>query len=229
MTVSFSINPEHSGTQATDMRSRFETCLRLDDGHAAFPVTRIDPLFEDQPVSFGRVAQTMTAATPGDWLVKAIRRLANAATELEMAARPIHVPMPIAIFTDDRAASLAANAASEKGFCTQEFMLEVQDASLASGESEAFDCLDAFRSKGFRIALDARKSAVTPFSSRIRSAIERLRVNAEELMFDEMLQLRADIVACIGGEVIVDRANWQHAEELQRYGASHALKLIADA
>lgn len=229
MSVSFPVTSEKTGHDTQQIRSRFETCLRLDDGHAAFPLTRIDPLFEEQAVSFGRSARPMNAASPADWLARAIRRLAEAAQEMELTFRPIHVPMPVAIFTDERGADIAAKEANEAGFCTQEFMLEIQDASLASGEPLAFDRLDTYRQKGFRIALDARRSAATPFSSRIRSAIERLRVNANDLIHDEMLQLRADIVSCIGGEVIVDRANWRQAEELQRCGASHALKLLSDA
>ncbi len=229
MSVSFSVHAESAGRETQGLHSRFETCLALEDGREAFPLTRVDPLFEDQPVSFGRVQRPISTDAPADWMVGAIERLANAAQELELKTRPIHVPMPIAILQDDQAPIRALKTAERAGFCSQEFMLEIQDASLASGDARAFDCLDDFRRKGFRIALDARKSAATPFSSRIRSAIERLRTTATDLMFDEMLQLRADIVSCIGGEVIVERANWRHAEELQRLGASHAMKLMTDA
>lgn len=229
MSVSFPKTKETTGHPSPKIRSRFETCLNLTDGMPAFPVSRVDPLFEEQAVSFGVVANTPASATASAWLFEAIQRLAISASELELAYRPIHVPVPMAIFGDRRAADRAAQAAMSVGFCTQEFILEFQDATLANGEKETFDALDEFRRKGFRIGLDARKSAMTPFSTRIRSAIERLRLTAADLVYDEMLQLRADIVCCIGGEVILDRATWQQTEELMRLGATHSLRLVTDA
>ena len=228
MSVSFFPRSENPGQEPSKIRSRFETCLNLSDGHAGFPLTRIDPLFEEQPQSFS-MTQNRPQRGPGDWLVEVIRRLSDAAQNQQLAVRPLHVPMPIAIFIDEHAAARAAQTARDCGYCPQEFMLEFQDASLASSDPAAFDRLDDFRREGFRIALDARKSYMTPFSARIRTAIERLRVSTPDLIFDETLQLRADIVACLGGDVIVDRATWRQSDELQRLGATHALKLMSDA
>ena len=229
MSVSSLFSPETQGYAPEPLRSRFEVCRSLADGEPAFPLTRVDPLFEEQAVSFGRSVRPMNATGPTDWLVQAIAKLTSDIQSLNMTLRPVHLPMPVSIFTDGNAAEIAQLAVTEAGFCCQEFIVEIQDASLASGESDVFDRLDAFRRKGFRIALDARKSAATPFSSRIRGVIERLRVNATDLIIDDMLQLRADMVTCIGGDVIVDRAGWRQADELRQLGATHALKLLTDA
>lgn len=218
-----------SGPQELQIRSRFETCIDLEGGHAAFPLTRVDPLYEEQPGAFSFNGRPPSVVAPSEWLVLAIRRLANAVREQKLDARPIHLPTPAAILLDPNAVSLALATVNDEGFCAQEFMLEIQDASLAASDKDSLDNFDAFRRAGFRIALDARKSCVTAFSARIRPAIERLRVTSTDLLDNETVQLRADIVGCLGGEIIVERANWREADMLRNYGATHALKLLSDA
>lgn len=229
MSVSFPTITENTGHPASQIRSRFETCQNLSTGEADFPLTSVNPFYDDLSVSFGRSVRPRAWASASDWTCDALKKLARIVSEEEVSIRPVHLPLPLGILNEANIAERMSIVCLETGFCPQEFMLEFQDATLASGQSETFDRLDEFRMKGFRIALDARRSACTPFSKRLRGAIERLRVNAQDLMHDEMLQLRADIVSCIGGEVILDRANWRDVDQLTRYGASHAIKLISDA
>ncbi len=229
MAVSFSTTLEKSAQSEAEIRGRFEACLCLETGETAFPLTRLDPLYDEMPISFGRVVHTQNWASATEWSQAAFLKLIDIVHTQEFKARPIHLPLPLGILTEDNAALRLCRVCEDNGYCPQEFMLEFQDASLASGSKDCMDRLDDFRRFGFRIALDARRSAATPFSKRLRGAIERLRVNPIDLMQDEMLQLRADIVSCIGGEVILDRANWRDVEELQRCGATHAMKLMSDA
>ena len=89
--------------------------------------------------------------------------------------------------------------------------------------------MEAYRRKGFRIGLDARTSSAAPFGARLRSAVERIRVCEEDLLTDETVQMRAEIVSSLGGNVILDRAHWKRADLLVSYGATHSLKMITDA
>ena len=66
---------------------------------------------------------------------KVIRKLAQAAKTHEMHSRPIHVPLPVGILYDPMDPPRAQKAASAEDFCPQEFILEFQDASLASWKS----------------------------------------------------------------------------------------------
>jgi len=228
MSVSLHNENNYSGQKGPALRSRFEVCRRLSDGEPDLALTRVDPLFEEQASPFAPIGPN-GFRSPGEWLCVALRKLITATNSTHSVTRPIHIPMPIAILMDESAARDAKNTVQEEGYCPQEFMLEFQDASLACGDASAMEQFEAFRRSGFRIAMDARKSFATPFCSRLRPAIERIRVNADELMYNDTLQMRADIVACLGGEVIVDRANWRDSETLEKLGATHALKMMADA
>jgi hypothetical protein len=197
--------------------------MELSSGELAFPITRVDPLYEELPLAI------LDTESPSVWLEKVIRKLAQAAKIHEMHSRPVHVPLPVGILYDDNGPASAQKAASAEDFCPQEFILEFQDASLASMDVAGLDRMEEYRRLGFRIGLDARMSSAAPFGARLRTAVERLRISADELLFDETVQMRADIVASMGGEVILDRAQWQKAELLRSYGATHALKLTADA
>lgn len=204
-------------------RSRFEPCINLSNGEIEFPITRIDPLFEELPLH--KVAVT----SPAGWLALTLRRLAHCAREFEVGVRPLHAPVPYSIFSHDRGPDLCLQAVTAEEFCPQEFILEFQDASLAATEDDVLDKMEAYRRKGFRIGLDARTSSAAPFGARLRSAVERIRVCEEDLLTDETVQMRAEIVSSLGGNVILDRAHWKRADLLVSYGATHSLKMITDA
>lgn len=197
--------------------------MELSSGELAFPLTRVDPLYEELPLAI------LNTESPSLWLEKIIRKLAQAAKTHEMHSRPIHVPLPVGILYDPDGPASAQKAARAEDFCPQEFILEFQDASLASMDIAVLDGMEDYRRLGFRIGLDARTSTAAPFGARLRSAVERLRISADELLFDETVQMRADIVSSMGGDVILDRAQWQKADLLKSYGATHALKLTTDA
>ena len=204
-------------------RSRFEPSLKLSTGEVDFPVTRIDPLFEELPYGHSAVNH------PTAWLVTSLRKLAHAARQYDVMVRPIHVPAPLSILSHEDAPRHCKVAAEAEGWCPQEFVIELQDACLASSDDLVLDRMEGFRRQGFRIALDARRSSAAPFGARLRTAVERMRVEQDDLLTDETLQQRVDIVSSLGGDVIVERAHWKHAELLISYGATHAMRLITDA
>lgn len=204
-------------------RSRFEPCVKLSDGEIDFPITRVDPLFEDLPMS--RASLT----SPTAWMVMTLRRIAQSARQYDVMVRPLHVPAPMTLLMADDAPRHLKVASEAEGCCPQEFVLEFQDACLAATENGALDRMEDFRRQGFRIGIDARRSSGTPFGARVRTAVERMRVSAEELLINEAIQQRAEIVSSLGGAVILDRAHWKQADLLVSYGATHALKMIADA
>ncbi len=223
MTTAFFAQTTSQSSGQRPFRSRFEPCMQLSDGALDFPVTRVDPLFEEISAGPGQIE------SPTEWLLLCLRKLAQSARQFDVGVRPLHVPMPLSILQDPEAPERAARIAETEDFCTQEFILEFQDATLAATEDGVLDRMEAFRRKGFRIALDARLSSAAPFGARLRSAVERLRVTEFDLLNDETVQMRADIVSCLGGKVIIDRARGTNADLLRSFGATHALKLLADA
>lgn len=223
MTVPFFAQTETRTNGPQPFRSRFEPCLQLPDGEIDFPLTRVDPLFEDQPL----VGVCYTS--PDLWLVDCLKRLCLAARQFDVGTRPLHVPMPLAILRSNDAPEMCLNAVKSEDCCPQEFILEFQDSTLAQTEEGVLDGMEAFRRKGFRIGLDARRSSVAPFGARLRSAVERMRVTEFDLMNDDEVQMRAEIVSGMGGDVILDRASWKNVDLLRDFGATHAQKLLADA
>ncbi|MAK60838.1 MAG: hypothetical protein CMK09_07660 [Ponticaulis sp.] len=223
MTVAFFAQTESQSNGHRPFRSRFEACMKLPTGEIDFPVTRVDPLFEDQPIV------GVTHTSPGHWLADCIARLGQAARQFDVGVRPLHVPMPLAILQSADTPDQCLNAVKSQDCCPQEFILEFQDSTLAQTEDGVLDRMEAFRRKGFRIGLDARRSSESPFGARLRSAVERMRVTEFDLMNDDNVQMRAEIVSGLGGDVILDRASWKNVDLLKSFGATHAQKLIADA
>lgn len=223
MTVAIFAETQSKAHGNRAFRSRFEACIKLSSGEKDFPITRVDPLFEDL------YPMTGPAPSPAEWLALCIRRLAQAARQYDVMVRPLHVPVPIAILNDPNAPEKCRLASIAEDCCPQEFILEFQDTTLAQPDEGVLDAMEAFRRKGFRIGLDARRSNAAPFGARLRSAVERIRIREDELLFDETVQMRAEIVSSLGGAVILDRAQWKNVDLITSYGATHALKLIADA
>lgn len=213
----------------SNLRSCFETCRSLINGELAFPLTRLDPLFEEQSISQFFTNTDTCFTSPSEWIEQAIDTLGQAVRSKDDVNRPIHLPMPISVLLDEDASFSAYHACNSIGFCPQEFMLEFKDASFVQAGNTALDRLEEFRRYGFRIALDARTSFETPLSERLRSAIERLRVNGDDIKFDKTTQMRAEIVSQLGGDVILDRALWRDLDELRSRGATHCESLICDA
>ena len=226
----------HTGAQENSfdhnkaqLRGCFTPCRSLERGEISFPLTRVDPLFEEQSVSGFFTSSRPYFSTPSQWIEKAIVTLATIADAEKSSDRPIHLPTPLSLLLDENAPFKAEQACMSAGYCTQEFMLEFKDSSLVQAGINAADGLDAFRRLGFRIALDARTSFETALSERLRPAVERLRVNCNDLKYDETIQMRAEIVSLLDGDVIVDRALWRDVDELKSFGATHAEHLISDA
>ncbi len=203
----------------------------LQTGSPAFAMTRVDPVFGDVRVGPAiRGSEVAAPMSPTVWLANAITRLSQERrSSLQPVCRPLHLPVPSAALLDPEAAGYARQAADRSGLCPQEVALEIADSSLVMVGETAMDCIDTFRRAGFRIALDCRRSWEFPFCARLRGAVMRLRANAIDLAFDEDLQRRSICIADAEGQVILDRCYWRDVDMLTSVGASHSLRLLADA
>lgn len=167
--------------------------------------------------------------SPSEWVAGLIEDLAETVRQEPEVIRPMSVSLPLSSLTDKRLPSLIQRAVRAQNMCPQELMLEVQDASLVQANDEQWAVFDALRRLGFRFSLDARRSNEMPLNENLRPVIERLRVQEDELLAFEHLQNRAEIVSALGGDVIVDRAHWKYVDQLVEFGATHAIKLLADS
>ena len=111
----------------------------------------------------------------------------------------------------------------------QEIRIDFVDASLATLEDLAMDRIEAFRARGFRIGLDARKTWHTPMSARARMTLEAILVDPRTIKSQDIPVSRLEIAAAEGVALIAQNVKWRDGEELAAIGVNFAVAPGADA
>ena len=147
---------EPTPVAARQPRLRFRPVVRLADGEAFGVHTETDLNFEDtfQPRHLTDAVLPSAAA----WLGDLIERAGRLAKETGVEQRPLSIPAPMAALSDPDAPMAAEAGAIRAGLLPQEIRIDFCDASVSALEDLALDRVDAFRRRGFRVGLDARKS-----------------------------------------------------------------------
>lgn len=209
-------------------RLRFQPVVRLDDGAPFGVQTESDIEYEDTVRDFG-CNYSEAHEGVGEWLGNLIERTAKLARETGNEQRPVSICAPVAALTD-RDAPMAAEAGAHRGnLLPQEIRIDFADASLATLEDLALDRVDAFRARGFRIGLDARKSWHTPMSARARMTFEAILINPQTLHNMDIPVSRVEIAAAEGVALIAENAHWRDAEELAAIGIHFAVAPRTDS
>jgi hypothetical protein len=208
-------------------RLRFKPIVRLADGAAFGMHAETDISFEDtfQQRHLSDAALPSSAAWLGELMERAGRLAQDTATTL----RPISITCPMAALSDPDSAMAAEAGAKRAGLLTQEFRLDFLDASIVALEDLALDRIDAFRRKGFRVGLDARKSWRTPMGARARMTFEAVRLDATQMDQMEIPMTRLEVSASDGVALIAENVRWRDAEKLAQQGIHFALAPKADS
>ncbi len=209
-------------------RLRFKHVVRLEDGASFGLQAETDTSFEDAGLDFG-CNYSEASATAGEWLGNLIERTARLARDLGHDARPISILAPFAALTDPDAPMAAEAGAYRANVLPQEIRIDFVDASLATLEDLAMDRIEAFRARGFRIGLDARKTWHTPMSARARMTLEAILVDPRTLKSQDIPVSRLEIAAAEGVAIIAQNAKWRDGEELAAIGVNFAVAPGADA
>ncbi len=213
-------------------RLRFQPVVRLDDGAPFGFQTESDIEFEDSFRDFGcnySESRRNVDTSAGEWLGALIERTARLANESNNTARPISICAPLAALTDRDAPMAAEAGAARGGLLPQEIRIDFADASLAALEDLAMDRVEAFRARGFRVGLDARKTWHTPMSARARMTFEAILLNPQTLQNMEIPVSRVEIAAAEGVALIAEHARWRDADELAQVGIHFAIAPRSDA
>lgn len=221
-------NEEPVAPSARAPRLRFQPVVRLDDGAPFGLQAESDIQFEDTARDFGcNYSETHEGA--GEWLGNLIERTARLAKDTGNHSRPISISAPLAALTD-RDAPMAAEAGAHRGgLLPQEIRIDFVDASLASLEDFAMDRVEAFRARGFRVGLDARKTWHTPMSARARMTFEAILIDPRVLQHMEIPVSRVEIAAAEGVALIAENVHWRDADELAAVGIHFAVAPRTDA
>lgn len=208
-------------------RLRFRPVVRLADGEAFGVHAETDINFED---TF-RARHLSDALHPSAaaWLGDLIERAGRLAKETGADNRPLSIPAPMAALSDPDAPMAAEAGAIRAGLLPQEIRIDFCDASVSALEDLALDRVDAFRRKGFRVGLDARKSWRTPMGARARMTFEAVRIDPSRCEVLEIPMTRLEVASADGVALIAENVRWRDAERLSDLGVSFALAPRADS
>jgi hypothetical protein len=111
----------------------------------------------------------------------------------------------------------------------QEIRIDFADAAIVALEDLALDRLDAFRRRGFRVGLDARKTWRTPMGARARVTFEAVRLDMPSMESLDIPMTRLEVASAEGVALIAENVRWRDAEKLAEAGIYFALAPRADS
>ncbi len=208
-------------------RLRFRPVVRLCDGSAFGMHAEADIAFEDtfQP----RHLSDMALPSAAGWLGDVIERACRLAQDTGAGLRPLSILAPMAALADKDAPMAAEAAVARAGALAQEIRLDFCDASVCALEDLALDRVDAFRRRGFRVGLDARKSWRTPMGARARLTFEAVRLDPSRCEALEIPMTRMEVASADGIALIAENVRWRDAEKLADMGIHFAMSPKADS
>jgi hypothetical protein len=208
-------------------RLRFHPVVRLADGSAFGMHTEADIAFEDtfQTRHLTDAVHPSAAA----WLGDLIERAARLAKDTGADLRPLSVSAPMAALADKDAPMAAEAGVLRAGLLPQEIRIDFCDASVSALEDLALDRVDAFRRRGFRVGLDARKSWNTPMGARARMTFEAVRLVPSRCEALEVPMTRLEVASADGIALIAENVRWRDTDKLAELGVHFAMAPKADS
>jgi hypothetical protein len=206
-------------------RLRFRPVVRLGDGAPFGMHVETDIAFED--TFHPRAVAGATPQSVSGWLGDLIERAARLAHDTE-TARPVSITAPMAALADRDAPMAAEAGVKRSSLLPQEVRIDFLDASIVALEDLALDRIDAFRRRGFRIGLDARKSWRTPMGQRARMTFEAVRLEPGRIEELDVPMTRLEVAAADGVALIAENVRWRDAEKLAEQGIHFAMSPRAD-
>lgn len=218
---------EPQPASARQPRLRFQPVVRLADGAAFGMHAEADIAFEDtfRP----RHLTDATLPSAAAWLGDLIERSARLAQTTQAAHRPLSICAPMAALADKDAPMAAEAGVARAGALAQEIRIDFCDASVSTLEDLALDRVDAFRRRGFRVGLDARKSWRTPMGARARLTFEAVRLDPSRCEVLDVPMTRLEVASADGIALIAENVRWRDAEKLADMGIHFAMAPRADS
>jgi hypothetical protein len=206
---------------------RFRPVVRLDTGAAFGMHAETDIAFEDtfQPRHFNDAQLPSSAG----WLGDMIERCGRLACDTDTRLRPVSITAPMAAQSDADGPMAAEAGVMRAGLLAQEVRIDFSDASVVALEDLALDRVDAYRKRGFRVGLDARKSWRTPMGARARMTFEAVRIDPARMEALDVPMSRLEVAAADGVALIAENVRWRDVEKLAGMGVHYAMAPRADS
>jgi|GEM_PF-2576420 len=208
---------------------RFEPVRELPTGMATGLLVEHREAFADA-VRFGPAwaDACQPSQCAGSWLAERIERAAHTEALAPQTLRPIFVPAPDAALADPNAPLACSGAVARTPLLAQEFCIVFRDSAFAVAGGLIEKHVRSFRRRGFRVALDMRRSQATPLTQSLLLMIDTLRVHCDDLGEPDILEIvqaAREAGVCILG----DCPKWRNVNELASIGIGFGFDLRADA
>jgi len=214
----------HSGQK---VHLRFQPVMHVQDGSSYGAVCELSRQYEER-VRFGPAISATTDDNPAKWLTDRLLEVASAAHSSDNRLRPIIVPAPSAALFDDNTAIGCDAVIRRTTLCQQEISLEFQDSAFAEGNRDVVHHVSNLRKRGFRVAIDMRKTWKTELRNGLGLLVDSIRVDASELCENEQLMDLCESASAAGILVIADQANWRDGDFLERIGVKAGVRMQSD-
>ena len=208
-------------------RLRFRPVVRLADGGAFGMHAETDVAFED--TFQARHLSDLALPSAAGWLGDLIERTARLAHDTDTRLRPVSVTAPLAALSDQDSPMAAEAGVKRSNLLPQEIRIDFADASIVALEDLALDRLEAFRRRGFRVGLDARKTWRTPMGARARVTFEAVRLDPACMEMLDIPMTRLEVASADGVALIAENVRWRDAEKLAEAGIHFAMAPRADS
>ena len=120
-------------------------------------------------------------------------------------------------------AALADELVSTSYLCPQEISFEIADATLVNHTQDAYGMMQAFRRRGFRVSVDARKCWQSALPPHAWLMVDTLRIDQASLSFDDKLEDYLEIARDAGVSIVADRPAWRDGYYLETFGVQYGV------
>ena len=213
---------------ANQSNCRFDPIVYLQTGEIVGSASVFRDQHEEMP-KFGRQISENESQSAAQWTVNQLRTAAATAGRSCDIARPIHIPAPFAAVADAETPRLCDEFLQRSSFCAQEFVIELNDSALGMIPEMRLERVEAFRRRGFRVGLDARKSFETPLCENLRLLLDSIHIREINLRSNPTLAEQVFAAADSGILVIADEVYYRDADELADHGIHYGVRVRTDA
>ena len=164
-----------------------------------------------------------------NWFCKEVESLIGFAEQLAPQTRPLVFPLPEALISAVHFAAIADEMIAVSYLCPQELSFEIADATIVNHTQDAYAMIQAFRRRGFRVSVDARKCWQSTLPPHTWLMIDTLRIDQVSLPFDDKLEDYIETATNAGVSIIADRPAWRESYYLDTFGIHYGVDPKSDA
>lgn len=178
---------------------------------------------------FGIADHNDAGADITEWFTDEIEKLIDFAELIEPHTRPLILPLPDAAIACPHLAGVADELLANSFSCPQEISFEISDATMVNHAAEALILIRAFRRRGFRISIDARRSWQSELPAYAWLMIDTVRIDPASLTCDQALSDFIETASSAGVSVIAMRPAWRDSAYLETFGVEYGVAPRSDA